>query len=199
MQVTKTVQFFLDGNGQPDARLWDAPPHLAPHCYRMDIEVPADAAVHLQARAKCVVHDKFGKPTGACEHPTLTVSAGDIQRMTGAASAIADAAERVGNSDAFRTAVDFVQYLNAVSSEIVQTCNQMELDELRGSKDPAPVADAAHPPKGYRLVTEQDYGTLVSLDWMYFDLGASEWRRILSSGYRFGFASCPVAKPEFAP
>lgn len=72
MQVTKTVQFFLDGNGQPDARLWDGPAHLAPHCYRMDIEVPADAVAHLQARAKCVVHDKFGKPTGACvdnDHP----------------------------------------------------------------------------------------------------------------------------------
>lgn len=28
MQVTKTVQFFLDGNGQPDARIWDGPAHL---------------------------------------------------------------------------------------------------------------------------------------------------------------------------
>jgi len=134
MQVTKTVQFFLDGNGQPDARIWDGPPHLAPHCYLMDIEVPADAVAHLQARAKCVVHDKFGKPTGACVE-----------------------------------------------------------------EDPPTVVDDEHPPKGYRLVTDDDYGTMVSPDWMYFDGEASEWRRIMSSGYLFGFASCPVAKPESTP
>lgn len=133
MYVTKTVQFFLDGNGQLDARLWDGTPHLAPHCYRMDIDVPADAVVHLRDRAKCVVHDTFGRTTGACVED-----------------------------------------------------------------DPAPVVDAAHPPDGYRLVTSRDYGLMVSPDWMYFDYDASEWRRIRSSGHRFGFATCPVAKP-FSP
>lgn len=134
MQVTKTVQFFLDGNGQPDARLWDAPPRLAPHCYLMDIEVPADAVAHLQARAKCVVHDKFGKPTGACVE-----------------------------------------------------------------EDPPTVVDAEHPPKGYRLVSENDCGTVVSPDWMYFDHNSSKWRTIPRYGNRYYFACCPVARPEFTP
>lgn len=66
MRIKKWVGFFLNGRGEPDAMLVDHNPgHLA-HTYQIEIDVPGEAVEHLTKRVRCVVLDKFGRPTGPC-------------------------------------------------------------------------------------------------------------------------------------